>query len=366
VKVRPSPQVTRRPVLVGSAYAEHFYDTPAALSQKYGVEIDAGLDEPRPAQRPQRHDRRAAAAHGQPHGDAFEQIAMLMNNASPRRERAAVPERVVHTAGHVSPELNDRRAARTFSVMRAHTYAASLLAILFVVTGCATKPPSRPTNAIDPKKLVDLSYTFGPETIYWPTAEPFKLQRVAYGRTPKGYFYAANNISMAEHGGTHMDAPIHFAEGHRKSAEVPLANCVGPAVVLDVREQCAKDDDYLLTADDVRVWEQQHGKIPRGAVAIMYSGWGSRWPDKKRYLGTDKPLDVDNLRFPGFSMEAVAYLIDDRDVAAIAIDTAALIAANRRTLSRTRSSMPRTSRRSRMWRMWTSCRQPARRSSRCR
>jgi len=208
--------------------------------------------------------------------------------------------------------------------MRAHTYAASLLAILFVVTGCATKPPSRPTNAIDPKKLVDLSYTFGPETIYWPTAEPFKLQRVAYGRTPKGYFYAANNISMAEHGGTHMDAPIHFAEGHRTSAEVPLANCVGPAVVLDVREQCAKDDDYLLTADDVRVWEQQHGKIPRGAVAIMYSGWGSRWPDKKRYLGTDKPLDVDNLRFPGFSMEAVAYLIDDRDVAAIAIDTASI------------------------------------------
>lgn len=208
--------------------------------------------------------------------------------------------------------------------MRAHTYAASLLAILFVVTGCAATPPPRPTNEIDPKKLVDLSYTFGPETIYWPTAEPFKLQRVAYGRTPKGYFYAANNISMAEHGGTHMDAPIHFAEGKRASAEVPLANCIGPAVVIDVRAQCAVDVDYLLSLDDVRRWEQRHGRIPRGAVAVMFSGWGSRWPDKKRYLGTDKSLDVDNLHFPGFSMEAVEYLINERDVAALAIDTASI------------------------------------------
>ena len=177
---------------------------------------------------------------------------------------------------------------------------------------------------IDPSRLVDLSWSFGPDTIYWPTAEPFKLEQVAHGVAPGGYFYAANNISMAEHGGTHMDAPIHFAEGKRTSAQVPLANCVGPAVVIDVRGKCAGDPDYLLGIDDVLAWEARYGRIPRGAVIVMFSGWGARWPDKKRYLGTDVPLDVANLHFPGFSREAVELLVDQRDIAALAIDTASI------------------------------------------
>jgi kynurenine formamidase len=208
--------------------------------------------------------------------------------------------------------------------MRAYAHTSSLLAILIVAAGCATKSPPRHATAIDPAKVVDLSYAFGPETIYWPTAQPFRLQRVAYGRTPRGYFYAANNISMAEHGGTHMDAPLHFAEGKRASAEVPLANCIGPAVVIDVRQQCAKDADYLLSVDDLRTWERLHGRIQPGAVAVMFSGWGARWPDKKGYLGTDVPLDVDNLHFPGLSREAVEFLVHERDVAALAIDTASI------------------------------------------
>ncbi|QOV89477.1 cyclase family protein [Humisphaera borealis] len=175
------------------------------------------------------------------------------------------------------------------------------LAMLMVLAGCATGGKAGGTNhgsggdpsprpvAIDPAKVIDLSYAFGDQTIYWPTAEPFKLRRVAYGRTPGGYFYAANNISMAEHGGTHMDAPIHFAEGKRTSGELPLSNCIGPAAVIDVR---AADADYLLTVDDPLGWERAHGRLPRGAIVIMHSGWGERWSDKKRYLGTDVPLDV--------------------------------------------------------------------------
>ena len=196
-------------------------------------------------------------------------------------------------------------------------------ALLVFVVGCATsKPQSRPS--IDPAKVIDLTYAFGPDTIYWPTATPFKLQRVAYGRTPAGYFYAANNISMAEHGGTHMDAPIHFAEGKQTSSEVPLTNCIGPAIVIDARSQCANDADYLLTVADVLAWEKSHGQVPKGAIAVMYSGWGERWPDKKRYLGTEKPLDVDGLRFPGFSPEAAELLVNQRGIAALAIDTASI------------------------------------------
>jgi kynurenine formamidase len=177
---------------------------------------------------------------------------------------------------------------------------------------------------IDPGKVVDLSYAFGPETVYWPTAEPFKLRRVAYGRTPNGYWYAANNISMAEHGGTHVDAPVHFAEGKATSAEVPLANCIGPAVVIDVSEQAGRDADYRMTVADVEAFERAHGRVPRGAVVIMRSGWGRFWPDRKRYLGTDRPLDVANLHFPGFSREAAELLVNGREVAAVGIDTASI------------------------------------------
>jgi kynurenine formamidase len=196
------------------------------------------------------------------------------------------------------------------------------------IVGCAansreitvTEAPPR----LDPEKIVDLSYPFGPETIYWPTAEPFKLQRVAHGRTPKGYWYAANNLSMAEHGGTHMDAPIHFAEGHRTSADVPLANCIGPAVVIDVSEAAARDADYRMTVADVEAFEQKHGRIPAGAVVVLHSGWGKRWPDRKRYLGTDVPLDVANLHFPGYSREAAELLVRERNVNALATDTASI------------------------------------------
>src|SRR5262245_50170649 len=109
------------------------------------------------------------------------------------------------------------------------TLALSVLAF----SGCAARA-DRSAVRIDPNKLLDLSYSYGADTIYWPTAQPFKMQRVAYGRTPGGYFYFANNISTAEHGGTHMDAPLHFAEGRRTTDLVPLSDCIGRACVLDV------------------------------------------------------------------------------------------------------------------------------------
>jgi kynurenine formamidase len=197
------------------------------------------------------------------------------------------------------------------------------VAVCIFLAGCVSRRPPAPPR-IDIGKVVDLSYSFGPDTIYWPTAESFSLQRVAYGPTPGGYWYAANNICMAEHGGTHMDAPIHFAEGQRSSDAVPLASCIGPAVVIDVRRQAAADRDYRLAVDDVTAWETRNGRVPAGAIVIMWSGWGAYWPDKARYLGTDKKGDVANLHFPGFSKAAAEFLVRERDVAAIGVDTASM------------------------------------------
>ncbi|MEW6296991.1 MAG: cyclase family protein, partial [Thermodesulfobacteriota bacterium] len=125
----------------------------------------------------------------------------------------------------------------------------------------------------------------------------------------------------AEHGGTHLDAPIHFAKGKRAADEVPVQQLIGPAVVIDVRAQAAQNPDYRLSVADIEAWEKRHGRIPAGAIVIMWSGWGERWPDKKRYLGTDQPGDVANLHFPGFSREAATFLVSQREIDAVGVDT---------------------------------------------
>ncbi|MDX2165926.1 MAG: cyclase family protein [Deltaproteobacteria bacterium] len=191
---------------------------------------------------------------------------------------------------------------------------ATAVALLLLAAPCAAVD-------IDTAKLVDLTYPFGAETIYWPTAQGFKLEVVHHGDTPGHYWYEANNYSGAEHGGTHMDAPAHFSEGKLTADQVPIAAGIGPLVRVDVSAAAARDPDYRLTRDDLLAWERAHGRIPAGAIVVMYSGWGARWPDKLRYLGTDKAGDVANLHFPGFSREAAEFLVGERDIKAIGVDT---------------------------------------------
>jgi kynurenine formamidase len=193
------------------------------------------------------------------------------------------------------------------------------LAIFLSITASAGT-----AKAIDESKVVDLSYAFGRDTIYWPTAKKFDLEVAAHGQTAGGYFYSANNFCTAEHGGTHMDAPIHFAEGKAAADAVPVGAGIGPLVRVDVSAQAAKDPDYRLAVADLLKWEEQHGRVPDGAIVVMYSGWGERWPDRRRYLGTDKPGDTANLHFPGFSKEAAEFLVTQRTIDAIGVDTASI------------------------------------------
>jgi kynurenine formamidase len=140
----------------------------------------------------------------------------------------------------------------------------------------------------------------------------------------RGYWYEANNYWAAEHGGTHMDAPVHFARGGATADQVPVTAGIGPLVRVDVSAQAARDADYRLTRADLEAWEKANGRIPKGAIVVMYSGWGSRWPDAKRYLGTDVAGDVANLHFPSFSQEAAEFLVRERDINGIGVDTASI------------------------------------------
>ena len=182
----------------------------------------------------------------------------------------------------------------------------------------------RGRGAIDEAKLVDLTYNFDENTIYWPTSQSFHSEKNAWGRTPAGYWYASASYGANEHGGTHLDSPIHFSEKKMTTEEIPLSRLVGPAVVIDISAACAKNRDYLLRVEDITGWEKIGGRIPDGAIVLVRTGWGKFWPDRKRYLGDDMPGDASNLHFPGISREAAELLATKRKIDGIGIDTASL------------------------------------------
>ena len=161
-----------------------------------------------------------------------------------------------------------------------------LSVLLVVVVGACAR--SSVTDQLTRATWVDLTYPFDSTTIYWPTAKPFRLEVVSAQRTPAGYYYAANNFAAAEHGGTHLDAPVHFAEGRLSTDQVPITRLTGPAVVIDVSRQAEADRDFRVAPADVEAWERGHMPISAGTIVLIRTGWGSRWPDRARYLGTIK------------------------------------------------------------------------------
>jgi kynurenine formamidase len=211
------------------------------------------------------------------------------------------------------------------------TRSALLLSIAGFLAACAAPetsapvPPPSLADQLEAARLVDLTRTLDATTLYWPTDQAgFQLEQVSHGQTPGGFFYAANRFCTAEHGGTHLDAPVHFAEQGQTVDQVPLENLMAPAVVLDLRQQAAQDRDYRLQVADVERFEQAHGRIAAGSIVLLHTGWGERWPDRKAYLGDDKPGDAGNLHFPSFGEEAARLLIDQRQVVALGLDTASI------------------------------------------
>ena len=171
-------------------------------------------------------------------------------------------------------------------------------------------------------RLVDLTWTFDASTLYWPTSPSgFALKQLSHGKTEAGYFYSANSFCAPEHGGTHLDAPIHFAEKGWTADKIPLERLIAPGVVIDIVPQAEKDADYRLTRDDVLAWEKKHGEIAPGTIVLVRTGWGARWPDRIRYFGDATPRDASRLHFPGYGEEAARLLAEKRKVAALGIDT---------------------------------------------
>jgi kynurenine formamidase len=202
-----------------------------------------------------------------------------------------------------------------------------LLVSLILCAACSRPaPPSRTVVTLPAGELVDLSHTYDSSTIFWPTAEGFTLTKVADGETPAGYYYAANNFSGAEHGGTHIDAPVHFARGHMTVDRIPLETLIAPAVVVDVTEASGGNADYQVTIKDLTDFELLYGTIPDGSIVLFKTGFANRWPNAESYMGTSARGDeaVARLHFPGLHPDAAKWMVSNRGVKAVGIDTASI------------------------------------------
>src|SRR6266550_4296427 len=149
-----------------------------------------------------------------------------------------------------------------------------LLLSLILVAGFGTRSAyaQHRTAGCPSGTIVDLSYPFDSSTVYWPTAETFQLEKDFEGTTQQGYYYSAYRYSAAEHGGTHIDAPVHFAKGRNSLDEIPLEQLLGPAILVDVTRQCANNPDYQVTSEDFQNWEKQNGRIPAGTIVLLRTG----------------------------------------------------------------------------------------------
>jgi len=176
------------------------------------------------------------------------------------------------------------------------------------------------------RRLIDLTHPFSSESIYWPTAEGFRLKTDAEGINEKGYYYSAYSFSAAEHGGTHMDAPVHFAQGMPAIDQIPLDRMMAAGILIDVRSRVSTSRDYQVTEKDLADWERANGRIPDGCILMIQTGWGAFYPDKEKYLGTSRqgPAAVSELHFPGLHPEAAQWIVRNRKVSAIGIDTASI------------------------------------------
>lgn len=180
--------------------------------------------------------------------------------------------------------------------------------------------------AWEQSRIVDLTHSFGSDTVVWPTEQDFKLIVQHAEDAPGGYYYASNRLEMPEHGGTHIDAPIHFSRGKQTLDQIPVERLVGAAVRIDVTEQCARDRDCQIAVRDLEQWETKHGRIPNHAIILVNTSYARFWPSRRDYLGTELrgQEGVRALHFPGLHPEAAAWLVRERQVKAVGIDTASI------------------------------------------
>jgi kynurenine formamidase len=179
-------------------------------------------------------------------------------------------------------------------------------------------------TSMDKLKWIDLTYPFSGKTLYWPNnPKGFELDTMHDGLTEKGFYYSSFAFCAPEHGGTHADAPVHFAQGKKSVDQLSLEQLTGNAVVIDVSAKALSNLDYLISVEDVLAWETANGPLDPNTILLFRTGYGKYYPDRKNYFGTDLKGDeaIPQLHFPGVSEDLALFLTKSRKVKAVGIDT---------------------------------------------
>ncbi len=174
---------------------------------------------------------------------------------------------------------------------------------------------------------IDLTYSFDSTTLYWPNNKTTFIHNTdAEGLTPLGYYYSSYSICTPEHGGTHLDAPIHFAKDKYTVEQLPLTSLTGNAVVIDVSKNALANRDYQIKIEDIKNWEIQNGKIENNTIILFKTGYGKYYPNRGDYFGTPKTgiEAIPELHFPGIGPKTASWLIKEREVKALGLDTPSL------------------------------------------
>jgi kynurenine formamidase len=213
----------------------------------------------------------------------------------------------------VRTEITRRRLLGSFGAAGALAVSSVLPRSAAAQTTATSPVAGQPT--LNFSQIVDLSHTHGPDFPVFPGAQPMQIN-VITTIAENGYY--ENELILAEHTGTHMDAPAHFVEDGTTADQLPVSGFIVPLAVVDISDRAASDPDAQLTIDDLTAWEAANGPIPAGALVAMHSGWETRVGDPTSYINLDAS-DVQH--YPGVHPDAAAFLVNERDIVGIGVDT---------------------------------------------
>jgi len=219
-------------------------------------------------------------------------------------------------APQVIQAIGKRLGRRDFLALAAA--GTSSLAALAAAPAAGAAETKRPPSRGAAGNVMGLSHVQSAQFPIWPGFTPIEVTKVR--DHDKDGFYV-NSWVLVEHHGTHVDAPIHFVKGKWSADEIPDANLVAPAAVIHVHDRAKADADTAVTVDDLKAWERRHGRIPAGAAVFMHSGWEARANDQAAFRNADAQ---NVMHFPGFSREAAEFLVKERDIVGIGVDTLSL------------------------------------------
>ncbi len=168
------------------------------------------------------------------------------------------------------------------------------------------------------RDVVDLTHPFSPSLPVYPGYKPIQVRaRTSIARDG----FANNEVTFDEHTGTHVDAPAHFVPGAVSADRLPVDRLIAPLVVIAIVDRAAKDADTLVSVDDLLQWEKRYGRVPAGALVAMHSGWDARVDNTDRFLSRDAK---GTMHAPGFSEQAARFLVSERNISGVGVDTLSL------------------------------------------